>query len=65
MKRNKWIILCLAGCLALALSACASQNGSDDSSDSSDGNKRCWLLSAGTGDLSGIYRGGAGYLSIA
>ena len=38
MKRNKWIILCLAGCLALALSACASQNGSDDSSDSSDGN---------------------------
>ena len=25
MKRNKWIALCLAGCLALALTACGSQ----------------------------------------
>ena len=37
MKRNKWIALCLAGCLALALTACGSQTtpGSSSAGESS------------------------------
>lgn len=42
MKQNKWVSLCLAGCLVLALSACASQttstaNNSGGGSSSSEG----------------------------
>lgn len=32
MRRNKWIALCLAGCLVLSLSACGSQSTSGTSS---------------------------------